>query len=193
MNYDNLFKVETKFIKGPIEIKNDELSFEELNKLSRGEFKGMQLPITFKVISGTKWTPVLKQPTVGLLVIRKDVINKLNINKITGFKSFNVLILEKDGKIIDDYFGFAITGKCGKIDFKKSKILERKTKVGFIKYYIGLFPNMETWDRTDIFRPDSSLFVIMNKKTKEIFDDFENNILDFTPLEQVATMGVIVD
>lgn len=193
MNNNNLFKFETKFGKGPIEIKSENLSFEQLNKLSNGELEGFKFPLTFKVISGTKWTPVLSPPTVGLIIVSKDIINALNFNKITGFKYFNILIKDKHGKMIDDYYGLSILGKCGKIDFNKSKIVEKKTKMGFAKYYLGFFPDMEAWDNTDIFRPLGSLFIIMNKKTKDLFDDFENNNLKFTPLEEVETMAVVID
>jgi hypothetical protein len=37
------------------------------------------------------------------------------------------------------------------------------------------------------------LFVILNKKVKNIFDEFDRSNLDFTPLDEVESLGIVVD
>jgi hypothetical protein len=193
MEFSDFYKFDTKFVKGPFVIKNDDLSFDELNLLSRGDYDGFQFPITFKVISGTKWLPVLAPPSVGLYVLKKDLINQFKKHQINGFKCFPILIEETDGKINEDYYGFSIVGKCGRIDFTKSKIIQKLSNLGITKIYKGLFPDMTTWNQSDVFRPSGSLFVILNKKVKNIFDEFDRSNLDFTPLDEVESLGIVVD
>jgi len=193
MKYNGFYKFDTRFVKSPITVKNDNLTFEQANMLSRGDYKSFQFPINFNVISGKKWLPVLNPPSVGLYILKKDIVENLEAHQIKGFASFEVLIVDQNGEVNNDYCGFSIIGKSGKIEFTKSQIIEKKTGEGYSKYYRGLFPNMDTWDHSDIFRPVDSLFVIMSEKAKKIFDKYEKTNLDFVTLNDVELMSIIVD
>ena len=87
------------------------------NKIIKGDWSGLEFPLVFhKIENGKKLRDVLDMRYVSAYLISDRMKNILEENKITGWKSYPVVIHHKKGSIIEGYNGFSIVGKSGPMD-----------------------------------------------------------------------------
>lgn len=86
--------------------------------------------------------------------ISKKLYDLLVENKISGWKGYEISIKKQNQK----YYGFQVTGKCGK--------LEKPNKIGF---YIGYKFDYNTWDKSDFFSPENTMLVFCTDKVQKLF------------------------
>jgi hypothetical protein len=95
----------------------------------------------------------------------------LEANAFTGWKTYSVQVLDKKGHEIQGYHGLSITGRCGKVDFSKSEIIEKRLvphgPLG--RYYKGLHVGLDKWDGSDFFLPQKYFGVIITSRVAEVF------------------------
>ena len=124
-------------------------------------------PITIPHAMGGKipgdiiWTTY---PPISPIVSDK-VIRILNNEGFTGWSTYPVNVYYKSGEIVPGYQGLSITGRCGQIDWSKSRKEPRPPRVPKGKpfeVYIGMFFEPSTWEGSEIFCPEgrSTIFVL---------------------------------
>ncbi len=86
-------------------------------KIIKGDWSRLEFPLVFhKIENGKKLRDVLDMRYVSAYLISDRMKNILEENKITGWKSYPVVIHDKKGSIIEGYNGFSIVGKSGPMD-----------------------------------------------------------------------------
>ena len=85
--------------------------------------------------------------------ISKRLYDLLKENDITGWKGYEISIKRQSGR----YYGFQVTGKCGKLDMPK--------EAGF---YTGLKFNYDSWDKSDFFSPDETMSLFCTEKVQKL-------------------------
>lgn len=135
-------------------------------KLIQGDYSGISFPVVFKQKYGDKLQDILDTGWAGLYLISDKMKSVLEENGLTGWKIFAVKVLDKKGKEIQGYYGLSITGKCGKIDYNKSEIIEKRLVPNgpLGKYYKGLQVGLDKWDGCDFFLPEKYFGTIMTNK-----------------------------
>jgi hypothetical protein len=131
----------------------------------------------------------------GILVfISKRVVDALSAGGFTGWATIPAIVHAQSSSrrpryLGLDYFGLAITGRCGPV------VPERSTFVTVppgITMYRGLTFDPATWDGSDLFRVKlSSPFVLV--KVKEVLEVARVENLEFTPLTEVLSFKDVDD
>ena len=116
----------------------------------------------------------------------KDVLEE---NAFTGWKTFAVKLLDKNGSEIQDYFGLSITGRCGEIDYSKAEIIEKRLVPNgpLGKYYKGLSIGLDKWDGSDFFLPANNYGTIVRSKVVDILKKNKITNLRFENIADIET------
>lgn len=98
-------------------------------------------------------------------------------------------MLDKQGQEIRRYHGLSITGRCGRLDYNKSEITEKRLVPNgpLVKYYKGLHVGLDKWDGTDFFLSEKTLWTIITKKTAKAL---KKNKLTNVRLENLAEIEI---
>jgi len=148
----------------------DESGFDEVIKLLMGNYNGINFPVVFKQAYGKRLDDVIRTGHAVLLLISDKMKAVLEDNNLTGWQTFEVKVLDKKGQEIQGYHGLSITGRCGKIDFNKSEVIEKRLvpEGPLGKYYKGLYVGLDKWDGSDFFLPENYFGAIVTKKAADI-------------------------
>ena len=154
--------------------------------LLRGDINKLKLPIIWYHEHGSKLGDVLNTGSVSLYLISDKFRNILVENKITGWKTFPVIVYDKKDEEVPGYHGFSITGKSDPIDWSKSEIVTTHQNYDYLvkntdamravypdwnppppidfKRRKGLHPGLDGWDGSDMFIPKNSRYIIVTDK-----------------------------
>ena len=191
-----------------IRLTNKNLNFDSYVQLARGELNDFHAPLIFTQKSGKNWKDILC-PSIGFYIISDRVKNALDENNITGYKTFPIIIYDKKGNEVPGYHGFSITGRSGEIDWTKSQIITKHKENKYTKesadamkaiypnweipppkdykYYKGLYPGLEQWDGSDIFKNKNTNYVFLSQKAYEVLKNEKIKIVRFTNLAEYET------
>jgi hypothetical protein len=120
---------------------------------------------------------------VNLELISQKFKDVLESNAMTGWITYPVSILDREGNQISDYYGLAITGRCGPVLWDESErvILPRPVPQGReSEGWRGLPFDENTWDGSDLFVPGNSNFVIASPRAKAILEKSRLSNVSFT-------------
>jgi hypothetical protein len=159
--------------------------YSDEHRLIRGDYTDISFPVVFKQEYGNKLQDILDTGWASLYLISDKMITVLEENALTGWKTFAVKVLDKQGQEISGYHGLSITGRCGKIDYSKSEITEKRLVPNgpLAKYYKSLHISLDEWDGTDFFLPGKTLWTIMTRTAAEAL---KKNKLTNIKLENIA-------
>jgi hypothetical protein len=159
------------------------------HRLIRGDYSDISFPVVFKQEYGNKLHDILDTGWASLYLISDKMKAVLEENSLTGWKTFDVKVMDKKGQQICGYRGLSITGRCGKIDYLKSEIIEKLLVPNgpLVKYCKGLHVGLDKWDGTDFFLPDKTLWIVITKKAA---DALKKNKLANVRLENIAEIEI---
>ena len=189
MEIKELYSFGSKLVSSTVQVHENVLNRDKKNNLIHGDYDGISFPVVFKQVYGNKLRDILDTGWAGLYLISDKMKAVLEENTLTGWKTFAVKVLDKKGQEIQGYHGLSITGKCGKIDYSKSGIIEKRLVPNgpLVKYYKGLHIGLDGWDGTDFFLPEKTLWAIITKKMAE---SLKKNKLTNIRLENLAEIEV---
>jgi hypothetical protein len=87
------------------------------------------------------------------IVVSDRVIGILSEEGFTGWDTYPVTVVGQDGRVIENYRGLAITGRCGPLDSSMSLVVLRQYPAGTFPVRRGRFFDPSTWDGSDLFMP----------------------------------------
>lgn len=141
-------------------------------KIIKGDWSGLEFPLIFhQTHEGKRFRDVLDMRWPSAYLISDRMKNILEENKITGWKSYPVVIYDKKGGIIKGYNGFSIVGRSGPLDLKNQPIepvIDDNGHITEYKEYVGGWFDANTWDGCDVFIQDNSLRIIITDRLHKI-------------------------
>ncbi len=175
MDLNTFFTFGSNFSQVPICVSNKELDWETNCRIVKGDYTGIEFPISFKQSTGRKWTDILNPNSVSMYVVSERFIRLLEANNISGWKTYPITILDSAGREVNHYMGFSIVGKCGAVDYTKSTVYEKRLvpNGSISKYYKGLYVGLDKWDGSDFFIPEGTLYIIITEKVMQIVKKYK--------------------
>lgn len=177
MGIKDFYSFSSKFLASTLQVEpvyiaeysNEEKQNIILN-LSKGNYKNIVFPFLFRQKYGNKLYDIIDTGTVSLYLISFKIKSILEKNLLTGYEIFTIRVFDKKGVEISGYYGLSITGKCGKIDYNKSEIIQKEAEGSrrAHKVYKGLHIGLDKWDNTDFFLPDGTSYIIISAKAANI-------------------------
>ena len=142
-------------------------------KLITSEFN----PNPLKVVKsqGRKAYDVVRLQDVFNFLISVRLINGMTKSNLTGWKTYNI----DSGNFLSGYSGFQCIGKCGKP--------KRPRETGFVTNFKF---DIDTWDGSDFFIPESTLMIICTEKAKEVIESFKIKNIEFENIETLEYYNI---
>jgi len=186
MDSDFFFKLSGNFSSSNIQLHmiNSDVNYLDLIK---GDYKKVIFPIKFKQEYGNKLKDMLNTGFASLYLISDKMKAILEQNKLNGWKTFPVVVVDKKGNEITGYHGFSVTGRCTSTSFAKSQIIDKQfVENGPIcKHYKGIF--IDGWDGSDFFSPDGESWIFISKNAA---DKLKKNKLSNIHLDNLSDYEV---
>lgn len=124
--------------------------------------------------------------TSFLPLISQRVIDLFSEQGFTGWTTYPVELHGKDGNIIPDYYGLAITGRCGSLDFSRSIEVLKDYPAGKFPVRRGLFFDPQSWDGSHFFMAtDYYRWIFVTHPVKASFEQGKVRNAIFTSLPEV--------
>lgn len=185
--FESLYQLQDPLLDEPYRGHFD-LPFDIIQLVMIGEYIPVEPVTVHQAMGGEPWE-VIWGDQIGALAVAQRVVNVLRAGNFSGWSAYHVVIYDDQGKEIQGYSGIAVTGRCGPIDYKRSRLVEVDT---LIPDYVGLYFDPESWDGADLFFADRGRpFVVSEVRNALETADVSN--LVFTPLQKVRTPQIAVD
>ena len=141
-----------------IERKKDEALIESFveydqQKIMKAELTPQE-PFEMEISEGKRLYDIVGYQDTSNFAISKRLYDLLQDEKITGWKGYRVMVKERN----DSYYGFQVTGKCGKLNMPK--------EAGF---YTGYKFDYNTWDKSDFFSPVETALLFCTERVQDLF------------------------
>jgi hypothetical protein len=160
-------------------------------KLFRGELE-LDAPVKFFPNIGKKVYDVVGSGYALFDLFSSKITNTLAECKITGWKTYPCELYGWDGKKIEGYSIFSVTGRCGPIDWSKS---EKFVKDPYVPggraapMQKGVYFGLDTWDGSDIFTAEGgTAYTFVNQKVRDLL--FKNKITNIL-LKRVTEVEIL--
>jgi hypothetical protein len=122
-------------------------------------FMGRQIPSDFI------WTS-----SVSPLIVSARVVALLHEHAVTGWSTYPVEVMNRDGELLEGYQGLSVLGRCGRLQRERRVPVEKQYPAGTFTVYRGHFFEPSSWDGSDIFMPEAdSLFVFVVDRVQKAF------------------------
>jgi hypothetical protein len=138
-------------------------------ELAVGEIMPAQ-PVRFAIRGRQKVGDVVGTGFAGLDLVSPRMVRCLTEHGFTGWRTFPVRI---EGQRAPELAGFAalsVTGRCGPIDYSMSEtvVLPPPVPEGrAMPHRRGLFPLPGSWDGSDLFTPEDTLFTCVTARVRD--------------------------
>jgi hypothetical protein len=122
-------------------------------------------------------------------LVSERVITLLRDAGFTGWRTYDVELVGHDGAPIPGYYGLAIHGRCGPIDYSKSEEIPTITPGGVSSHWFGLYFDPDTWDGSDLFMPEgTSGWIFVVDDVKRAFEKAKIKNVEFTNLVEIERL-----
>lgn len=152
-------------------------------------------PVKFVRSMGRSPVDIITTELPAIWLISDKIVEVLQREGVTGWKTYPVEVIGQGGVPVTGYHGFAVTGRCGPINPRRSVVKnlpplfpgDEEEQVR-----LGLYFDLDTWDGSDIFVAPNVNYVIVVKRVKELLE--QNNIrgCEFERLTEVPNYMRIV-
>jgi hypothetical protein len=142
-------------------------------KANRGEYKDQPDPLpVFYPSEGNVWYDC--HPGAGVLISLKFK-KVLEDNRLTGWRTFNIKLVDRKGVPVIGYYWLIVDGKCGPLDEKRGEIVEREHvryggEVTKYETEIGYYFSEDSWDGSDFFQPQNTELYFVTSRAKQILE-----------------------
>ncbi|MCK4543254.1 MAG: hypothetical protein KAU17_13555 [Spirochaetales bacterium] len=160
-------------------------------RILKGEIQ-IKNPLVFTIMKGKRFKDLVPTGHALLYLISQKVVEVLESNKISGWRTFPADIYDNKNKLITGYYGFVIVGRCGIIDKSQSEIIvkTRNTPKGLRKseYLKGYFFDPNTWDGSDIFSPIGTGHIFLLEKVKKLIEKSGLTYFEFNRIADIERL-----
>lgn len=161
--------------------------------LLRGEIHIRNPVVVPWKIGGNQPTDIIRTTMAYPVIISKRIVDLFRQFGISGWKIYEVILIDKSKRLIQGYFGLSITGRCDSIDLSKSTIVLHQYPARKFPCFKGEFFESKSWDGSDLFmqRPDekgnTTASIFIDQKVKDLFDREKIRNVKFVRLDEVET------
>lgn len=158
-----------------IERKKNEALIESIVEYNQQKIRKAEItpnkPFEMVISEGEILYDIIGFQDTSNFAISKKLYDLLLENAISGWTSYEISIKG----INDTYYGFQVTGKCGK--------LIMPPEAGF---YTGYKFNHDTWDKADFFSPEETVLLFCTERVKRLFEDHKITNAEFEDINKVS-------
>ncbi len=121
------------------------------------------------------------------IIVRRDFAQALSESGITGWSSYEVIVVNGALEPSSDFVGLAIRGRCGALDYRNSKIELKEYPGGWFPELRGVGISTKDWDGSDLFTSRQTSHVLCTDKVVRILKKWKMSEVIVTPLPEDQT------
>jgi hypothetical protein len=143
--------------------------------------------IALKQNSGRTFCDLVGTTHAGFYLWSQRLQDVLRKEAISGWNVCPVELMSSKGESISHYAAIGITGRCGPLQNWRSKKVTRLLpgSNAYSDCWIGLYFAEDTWDGSDLFRPDGTMLTIATSRAKEVIEGTAATNIRIRPLLEV--------
>ena len=128
--------------------------------------------------------------TDTLRLISSRLQDTLSKEGITGWVTCPVELQDRMGEIIPNYAVLGTTGRCGPLLNSRSRRVTRTNYAGtgLMDVWLGYYFDEESWDGSDMFRPEGTRMTIVTKRTKGVIESIKATNIEFKPILEIERL-----
>jgi hypothetical protein len=182
--FENIFSLgepwATRPYRGSLRESSEKL---DSHALKRGEITPSK-PIAIVPYGGREpgdfiWTDALT------FLVSERVLSLFRQRRVSGWSTYPVQVYDRERQLIPGFSGFAITGRCGKIDPALSTPIQKQMPARIVQRYKGYLFDSATWDGSDIFAPDTTAFAFVTKAVCDLLRSVKAKNVQFRPITEM--------
>jgi hypothetical protein len=177
--FDHIYELRDPLSKRPL--RGDFQWEEDCSALTRGEITPATAIRVSWAMGGRHPVDVIWTTSVLVVVIHSRFLDLFQKNGVTGWRSYRVVVTDRDGKVYTDYDGLTVVGRCDAVDLSRSVVVVSKYPGGWYPHFLGHYFDEKSWDGSDLFmaRPDSNggeaASIFVTERVREIFGNAKIN------------------
>jgi hypothetical protein len=187
IGYDSLYELHDPLLDEPYRGRFD-LSLESVFPIVTGSIVPPEPVAVHRAMGGDLWE-VIWADQMGPLAVSHRVVELLRAHGFSGWSTYPVLVFDPERGVVPGYYGLAVTGRCGPIDYGRSQLDGIDT---VLPDYVGLYFDPDSWDGSDLFFADRGR-PFCTAEVKTALDRADVRNIAFTPLPKVRTPQIAVD
>lgn len=123
-------------------------------------------------------------------LISSRIQEALTAEGIVGWKTCPVDLKDKKGMVIPGYGSLATTGRCGPLINSRSPKVRRMNvpQTQEINVWLGYYFDGESWDGSDMFRPEGTRMTIVTRRVKEVIEGIKATNIAFKPILEIERL-----
>jgi len=142
-----------------------------VERLFHGEFIP-DVPLEFAHRKGRVRGDFMGASYVSIFLVSKRVIDILQEHRFQGWSTYPVLISDSQGREVEGYSGFSVTGRTGPRFEQRNwySALDSGRVVADYEPQKSLFFDPATWDGSDIFSPIGSRITLVTETVAKVLE-----------------------
>jgi hypothetical protein len=126
------------------------------------------------------------------VIVHRRVIDLLRENRFTGWETYPVIVVDREGRSHLDYYGLVITGRCGAVDLARSVVVLSKYPTGWYPHFLGRYFDESSWGGSDFLmelpdcRGKASAHVFVTEPVRLAFSGAKIENVDFRALSEIS-------
>ena len=165
--------------------------------LTRGEIDPSQTVRVGWAMGGRKPSDVVWTTSAFPIIIHRRFVDLLRQNGVAGWRSYEVVVTDRDGEPYKDYEGLIVIGRCDAVDLSRSVVVLSEYPRGWFPHFLGRYFDEKSWDGSDLFmeRPDFkgkvTAHIFVTEKVRRLIDAARiNNVRLERLTEQTVSTSV---
>jgi len=163
----------------------DRMKEGDIWRLIRGELR-LARPIVYRYHMGKVPQDLVATTFPARYLLSDRMVLALSNGNFSGWSTYPVRVIGKDGQEILGYHGFSITGKSGPPDWSRSQRVERQVRGGIWPYLKGVYIDETTWDGSDIFIPEGTGYICIMEAVHEALKPLNLTNIEFQPISEIT-------
>lgn len=131
--------------------------------------------------------------TTDTLRLISDRLQKALSDKgVTGWTTCVVELLDRRGSTVPGYAALATTGRCGPLVNSRSPKVRRMNRVGngMMDIWLGYYFDEESWDGSDMFRPDGTRMTLVTKRARKVIEAIGTSNITLEPILEIERLAI---
>jgi len=162
-------------------------------EITRGEAPPPARYLLKWAMGGARPSDFILPCAVAPIVVSGRVVSLLEEHACTGWGSYPVSVVDKNGKRCKGYRGLIVRGRCGPVDLNMSEVVLEELPVGWLPSFRGHLFDPGSWDGSDIFmhRQPGSCVVMVSDRVRAAFKKAKVKNVRLEALDGMCTSSIV--
>jgi hypothetical protein len=127
-------------------------------------------PLKCSWVQGGRMSDVIWTTHNAVVLFSGRLLAALQTQGVTGWTPYNIELLDRQGRLVPDYRGFAVVGRCGRTEESRGRLVQTDRPGAWRTVLQGLYFDETEWDGSDVFVPPDANYIFITEPVKQVFE-----------------------